>query len=903
MAMGLLFAAVAWILAVGSAQGQTVIATVPVGNAPVAIALNPVTNKVYVSNNGSRNVTVIDGTTNSTTTVTNSNMQALWGIAANPVTNKIYVANWYNVIVIDGATNSTLVVKDPNASGSFFVAVNPVTDKIYVANWNTNNITVIDGATNTTSDVAAGTNPHAIAVNEVTNTIYVPNWGSGDITVIDGATNAAATVKDPNASVANEVAVNTVTNKIYVTNFGSNNVTVIDGATNTVATITDPNGIHPAMLGVNAVTNKIYVENGNEGAYLGSNNITVIDGATNSFVTISDPNGNVPDSVAVNSVTNKIYFANNDSNNVTVLDGATNSITDVADPNARNPDFLALNSVTDRLYVVNGNIYGGSNNVSVIAGATPKQTFTTLAVFDGTNGSSPGSLVQGTDGNLYGTATYKGAYGYGTLFKTTLGGAVTTLYSFCSQANCPDGQWPGSGLILATDGNFYGTTSAGGTFRVGTVFRIAPTGKLTTLYNFCAQTNCTDGAGPGGLIQATDGNFYGTTTGATGGGETANAGTVFRITATGKLTTLYNFCAQTNCTDGAGPGGLIQATDGNFYGTTSAGGDVTCNCGTVFRISPTGKLSTLHIFKGGLDDGLRPTGLIQAADGDFYGTTLFGGAGYGIYGFGTVFRITFAGKFTLLHAFDCNDGDGPGSGVVQATDGIFYGTTYVCGAYGGQADGDVFEITSLGQVTTLHSFDSSYGHPYTGLVQATDGSFYGTTYNGTVNVDGTVYRLSLGLGPFVSFVRNSATVGAGVQILGQGFTGTSAVSFNGAPAAFKVKSDTYLTAAVPAGATTGFVTVTTPGGTLQSNKIFRVHPQIKSFSPTSGPAGTTVVITGEAFSQASAVTFDCKWKTSFTVDSDTQITAIVPTGAGSGKIGVTTAGGQTESAASFTVTP
>lgn len=244
-------------------------------------------------------------------------------------------------------------------------------------------------------------------------------------------------------------------------------------------------------------------------------------------------------------------------------------------------------------------------------------------------------------------------------------------------------------------------------------------------------------------------------------------------------------------------------------------------------------------------------------------------------------------------------------GLTLGNDGNLYGTTSQGGANGA---GTIFRMTPGGTLTTLYSFCaqsncSDGAYPSDSLVQGTDGNFYGTTPSGGPNNDGTIFKLSLGLRPFVSFVRPPGRVGWTVQILGQGFTGTTEVSFGGPPSAFTVKSDTYLIATVPPGATTGLVTVTTPSNTLKSDKIFRVLPRILSFSPTSGTAGTSVVIAGESFTQATAVSLACKHQMSFTVDSDTQITAIVPTGAPSGEIGVTTAGGHTESAASFTVTP
>jgi uncharacterized repeat protein (TIGR03803 family) len=160
--------------------------------------------------------------------------------------------------------------------------------------------------------------------------------------------------------------------------------------------------------------------------------------------------------------------------------------------------------------------------------------------------------------------TSGGANGAGTIFKLTPGGTLTTLYSFCSQAGCPDGESPynEAGLVQATNGDFYGTTGSGGANGNGTIFKITPSGTLTTLYSFCSQAGCTDGSYPGApVIQATDGDFYGTTS-----SDGANhGGTVFKITPSGTLTTLYSFCSQAGCTDGNAPqGALVQATNGDF---------------------------------------------------------------------------------------------------------------------------------------------------------------------------------------------------------------------------------------------------------------------------------------------------------------------------------------------------
>jgi uncharacterized repeat protein (TIGR03803 family) len=459
--------------------------------------------------------------------------------------------------------------------------------------------------------------------------------------------------------------------------------------------------------------------------------------------------------------------------------------------------------------------------------ASPAQTFTTLVSFDGTNGAMPDAgLVQGRDGNFYGT-TYGGGNvscsdGCGTVFKITPAGTLNTIYSFCTQPMCGDGSNP-TGLVLATDGNFYGTTYHGGnpscTYDArgcGTVFKITPTDTLTTIYDFCSQTNCTDGAYPSAkLVQGTDGNFYGTSS---EGGAGQCCGTIFKISPTGKLTTLRRFGIY----NGNSPSALIQATDGYFYGTTSSGGGE--GGGTVFKMTPKGKLTTLYRFCiyyrtcGGADPA---AGLVQGTDGNFYGTTSW--TSHCGQECGTVFKITPTGMLTTLFKGLSSH---PYAALIQTTDGNFYGTTYDGGANG---SGTLFQITPSGSLTRLYDFcsHSNYcadgSNPAAALVQGTDGNLYGTTAGGGgASNAGTVYRLSMGFGPFVAFVRDSGKIGATVEILGQGFTGTSDVSFNGTAAKFAVRSPTYLTATVPRGAATGYVTVTTPGRALRSNVVFRV---------------------------------------------------------------------------------
>jgi uncharacterized repeat protein (TIGR03803 family) len=465
--------------------------------------------------------------------------------------------------------------------------------------------------------------------------------------------------------------------------------------------------------------------------------------------------------------------------------------------------------------------------------ATFAYTFTSLLTFNGSNGELPyGALVQGFNGNLYGTTAYGGGHGAGTVFEFTAAGKLKTLYRFCtktnSQGSCLDGATPYGGLVQGTDGNLYGTTSEDGAninSLGGTVFKITPAGELTTLYSFCSQITkgvCTDGSDPAGLVQAADGNFYGTTVtgGAVGchGEISPGCGTVFKIAPAGRLTTLHTFTVP----DGETPnGGLVQGTDGNLYGTTREGGDSLE--GTVFKITPAGELTTLYSFcsQPNCTDGDAPfAGLVHGADGNFYGTTLFGGP----YDRGTVFEITPAGELTTLHSFQ--HAHGPEADLVLAPSGNIAanGSLWSTTAFGGShAGGTLFGLYLGGRLITRYDFCSEAncgdGREPTEVMQATNGKFYG----GTLEGNGTIYSFDVGFGPFVETLPTSSTVGTTVIILGNNLTGTTSVTFNGTPATFTVVSNTEITTTVPSGATTGEVQVTTPTRTLTSNVNFQVN--------------------------------------------------------------------------------
>ncbi|HKF01313.1 MAG TPA: choice-of-anchor tandem repeat GloVer-containing protein [Candidatus Sulfotelmatobacter sp.] len=470
-----------------------------------------------------------------------------------------------------------------------------------------------------------------------------------------------------------------------------------------------------------------------------------------------------------------------------------------------------------------------------VAAAIPSdaQTFTSLVKLNGANGEGPsyGSMIQGLDGNFYGTTTFGGANNGGEVFKITPSGQVTTIYSFCQGAGCPDGSVPSDSLLQGFDGNLYGTTSEGGMSNDGTIFKLTRSGVLTTLHQFCSEANCADGAVPVfGLIQGINGNFYGTTTPEVAG----ISGTVFEITRTGQLTTLYTFCALSNCLDGAGPGGaLMLATDGNYYGATGTGGSQ--KAGTIFRVTAGGKLTTIHSFNK--SDGALPNSLIQAADGSFYGTTEYGG----LNNKGVIFKLSRSGQFSVLHNFcsvmNCVDGASSHAPLVEGTDGNLYGTTTFGGVdkingqlFGGY--GTVFRISPTGQFTVLHTFCTLGGtcadgaYPLDGLTQGTDGNFYGTTYGLSLCPGncGTVFKLSMGLAPFIEASPTFGRVGHAVHILGNNLLGATSVTFNGVPATFKVGANSFITATVPSGASSGKIEVTTPGGTLLSNRVFEVIP-------------------------------------------------------------------------------
>ena len=381
--------------------------------------------------------------------------------------------------------------------------------------------------------------------------------------------------------------------------------------------------------------------------------------------------------------------------------------------------------------------------------AASAQTFTAMMNFNNNNGQNPwSSIIQATDGNFYGTTYWGGQFNQGTVFKVTPTGTMTVLWSF---TNGCDGANPVGPLFQASDGNFYGTTYQGGSHQYGSVFKITPNGNLLCLHGFSYQ----EGGNPmGGLIQGSDGALYGTTSGGSpwdlSGRNLArqvkrldfagNAGTVFKITTDGStFTTLHFFC--TSCGDGNTPvAGLVQGGDGTLYGTTYWGGGY--DYGVVFSLATDGSnFQTLHSFRNvSGSPGANPAApLIFGHDGYLYSTTQYGGHNND----GSVFKVSTDGtSFITLFTFNGYNGANPVSGLALGFDNKLYGTTSYGGEYG---YGTLFRINPSMTINfvLLHSFDYANGAtPWSGLIQAVNGAFYGTTVSGGASGMGTIFSTS-----------------------------------------------------------------------------------------------------------------------------------------------------------------
>lgn len=383
-----------------------------------------------------------------------------------------------------------------------------------------------------------------------------------------------------------------------------------------------------------------------------------------------------------------------------------------------------------------------------IATAFAEVTFTTIYEFPGAAAKPTVALVKASDGNFYGTTSTKGGYGAGSIYRVTPQGKITTLYSFTGGN---DGGSPSSALVEGPDGNLYGVTSFNSNNTVfGTIYKVTPAGALTTIHTFTGP----DGQFPvGELVVGNDGKLYGTVPNGSSGSAAAS-GAVYSITTSGTYTIVYSF----KFSDPAyGPkAGLIKGSDGNFYGTAPSTADPRFFGGIVFKITPAGGFTSLYSFKP-TTDGIGPGKLVQGSDGNFYGTTTTGGAN----NHGTFFKVTPAGAFTLLRTADTAANGYPnGVGLIQGSDGNFYGT---CSNGGTASNGVVYQLTPAGGYTIIYSFTGvpDGANPSTPLIDGGDGFLYGTTPNGAgdreviFRGDGTVFKIALNgtfnlMAPFAS---------------------------------------------------------------------------------------------------------------------------------------------------------
>lgn len=525
---------------------------------------------------------------------------------------------------------------------------------------------------------------------------------------------------------------------------------------------------------------------------------------------------------------------------------------------------------------------------------TPNVLYTFMQTTDAC--APRGNIVQGRDGNMYGGGAACGGNGSGAIYKITPAGAESVFFSFPQQ-------WlycGGAGLTLGSDGNFYGTCVAGNPATgLGSIFRLTPAGVFTDLYDFTGANGDSLPVYP--PIQASDGNFYGVT-----GNEVQICGNVYRMTPAGVYKNLHAFsgsdCHSSN---------LLQASDGNLYGTL-ANCTLAESVGCVYKISTAGVFKEIHGFA--FTTGENPcTGLIQGKDGKLYGATNQGAAN----GSGNIYKLTTAGVPTDLHDFNnatdasCVNNVGPPVNMLQVAAGTFYGVNPAYGPYGGS----IYKLTSANVFSAFlfPSTDVDGNSPSSTLIQNTNGLVYGTTPSGGGSsttcpqiCQGTFFSVATGDVPFVSLepTQKTGNVGASVGMFGQGFSSASVVKFGGVAAtSVTLSGTTYLTAVVPAGAHTGAVTVTTGTTKLTSPQTYMVKPKVTSFTPPSGPPETLVTIDGTGLIQASAVKFGTVKATTFTVESDSHVTAVVPSGlaAGAVTISVTTPGGTANSPTKFTV--
>ena len=521
--------------------------------------------------------------------------------------------------------------------------------------------------------------------------------------------------------------------------------------------------------------------------------------------------------------------------------------------------------------------------MSLAAAPLCAQSYQDLYNFDCSSGGCipEGALMQGTDGNLYGTTSSGGLNGVGTIFKvSTTGSGYTVLWNFDTSTGAPTGGLTRSSI----DGNLYGTT-------VSTLYRfIVSSQSLTSLHVFSSS----EGVPAGPPVENTTYKLFGVT----GPGQAY----VWQV-PTNAYTLLKGKIPKTP----SGP--LFLASDQNLYGASFSGGSN--DAGAVFRITSNGKSGVVYSFTG-LEDGTAPNApLVEGKDGQLYGTA----SGGGFFNDGTIFSLTLPNPSsfeTTQYEFNNTNSQAyePEAGLLAASDGNFYGSTNLGGV---DNLGTIFQFQPGGSFIQYVDLSGTTGinlgaFPETNMIEDTNGTFYGVTSAGGTHGSG------MGDGVLFSFTPPHPSnhialccnwwviLDQPVTILGSGLRGAINVTFGGVAARFRLGSDTYLTALVPSGAIDGPVAVTLATGLqIQSEQNAHVLPKITNLDPPSGSVGTLVDIVGGGFAGTTKVTFGSVTATNFTIVSPSLIQATVPAGAVTGKVGITTPNGSAKSKQTFTV--
>jgi uncharacterized repeat protein (TIGR03803 family) len=558
------------------------------------------------------------------------------------------------------------------------------------------------------------------------------------------------------------------------------------------------------------------------------------------------------------------------------------------------------------------------------------------------------TLVQASDGNLYGVSAYGGVNDLGYVYQVSpTTGLLVHLHDF----GFSDGATPRGKLLQASDGDLYGTTESGGANQsdycyagkgynesgCGTLFKISLQGSFTKLHDFYTSHDGYQSSPSTGVVQGGDGNFYGMAMQPFPSGTTS----LFKMTPAGAVSVLHEFA--TDLSEGyLAYAGLLLAQDGQLYGTTSGNGAIPGSpaggCGTVFQATLRGQLAVLHTFSGsgtgGVGDGCLPWSTLVERRGAFYGTTTYGGNqlnNCAAVGCGIVYKITASGTEIVLHRFQATPKDGEypqGDGLAVASDGTLYGTT------GGNAYGEditplcylndgatsscgtIYQIDTGDKLTQLAIFgggNGSYGlFPHATLILASDDNFYANTFAGGGWGFGSVFRLVLNANtPIVaidSFTPLGGPPGTSVVLTGTGFTGATEVTVGSSTGllatSFSVISDSEISALIPQGAQSSAFGVSVPEGTTYSPVDFYLQPVITSITPTSGTVGSGVTLQGRHFDDLTSITIGGVAATnySYVTNQDTAINVIVPRSANSGPIVVTNPGGSAWSQY-FTVVP